>query len=61
MGGVSIIAGTMIGSGIFASPGLMLLYTGDVWLSLLAWLAAGTFTLRREYFEDVTQNSCFIR
>jgi len=44
-GGIAIIMGVMIGSGIFASPGVVLARTNSVGLSLLAWAAAGVISL----------------
>ncbi|CAM9624537.1 unnamed protein product [Lampetra fluviatilis] len=41
MSGASLIAGTMIGSGIFMSPGWVLRYAGSAGASLLVWLACG--------------------
>jgi L-type amino acid transporter 9 len=35
----------MVGSGIFASPGVVLLHTGSVGLSFIAWTAAGLVAL----------------
>ena len=43
--GVSFIVGTMIGSGIFASPGSVLLQSHSVGMALLAWVAAGVIAL----------------
>lgn len=43
--GVGLIVGVMIGSGIFASPGLVLLASGSVGASFLAWTAAGCIAL----------------
>eukprot|EP01050_Picozoa_sp_SAG11_P005894 SAG11_NODE_433_length_9518_cov_11.247054_5_plen_557_part_00 len=39
--GVAIVVGVIIGTGIFASPGVVMESCGNVWLGLLAWLIAG--------------------
>eukprot|EP01047_Picozoa_sp_COSAG01_P015906 COSAG01_NODE_802_length_13465_cov_24.092242_8_plen_475_part_00 len=39
--GVAIVVGVIVGSGIFASPGVVLSDCGSVGLGLLAWLIAG--------------------
>jgi hypothetical protein len=39
--GVAIIIGIMIGSGIFASPGVVLENCPDVGIYLLVWVVAG--------------------
>ncbi|KAM4596081.1 b(0,+)-type amino acid transporter 1 [Fundulus diaphanus] len=41
LSGISMIVGTMIGSGIFISPKSVLLYSGDVGPCLLIWTACG--------------------
>uniref|UniRef100_A0A8C6KHA1 Solute carrier family 7 member 9 n=1 Tax=Nothobranchius furzeri TaxID=105023 RepID=A0A8C6KHA1_NOTFU len=41
MSGISLIVGTMIGSGIFISPKSVLLYSGAVGPCLLIWTACG--------------------
>lgn len=40
-GGVALVAGTMIGSGIFMSPQFILSYVGSPGASLLIWTLSG--------------------
>ena len=42
---MTFIIGTTIGSGIFASPGLVLLHTVSCGLSIVAWILAGCIAL----------------
>lgn len=41
----SFVVGVIVGSGIFATPGQVLLNAGSVGLTLLAWVAAGVVAL----------------
>ena len=45
LGGVAFLVGTMIGSGIFATPRWVLMYTGSVGLNLVVWALCGTISL----------------
>uniref|UniRef100_A0A3B4BMJ0 b(0,+)-type amino acid transporter 1 n=1 Tax=Periophthalmus magnuspinnatus TaxID=409849 RepID=A0A3B4BMJ0_9GOBI len=45
IGGISIVAGTMIGSGIFMSPQFVLSYVGSPGASLLVWALSGVLSM----------------
>lgn len=42
---LSVVIGTVIGSGVFMKPGVVLSQTGDSTMGLLAWLIGGIITL----------------
>lgn len=44
-GGIALLVGTIIGSGIFATPKWVLFYVGSVGMSLLIWTITGIFAL----------------
>lgn len=50
LNGITVIVGSIIGSGIFVSPTGVLKYTGSVNASLLVWVASGVFSMVNGFF-----------
>ena len=42
--GCTLITGTIIGSGIFVSPGGVLMWTGSINMALIVWILCGVFS-----------------
>lgn len=61
LSGISLIVGTMIGSGIFISPKAVLLYSGAVGPCLLIWAACGVLaTLGENDIQTKQKNYNFL-
>lgn len=47
--GITVIVGSIIGSGIFVSPTGVLKETGSVNMSLIVWVLSGIYSMVREF------------
>ncbi|GJQ85024.1 hypothetical protein Trydic_g3685 [Trypoxylus dichotomus] len=45
LNGITVIVGSIIGSGIFVSPAGVLMHTGSVNASLVVWITSGIFSM----------------
>lgn len=50
LNGITVIVGSIIGSGIFVSPAGVLMHTGSVNVSLIVWTVSGIFSMVRSHF-----------
>lgn len=54
--GITVIVGSIIGSGIFVSPSGVLKNTGSVNVSLLVWTISGVFSMVSTGFSSMFQS-----
>lgn len=57
LNGITVIVGSIIGSGIFVSPTGVIMHTGSTNVALIVWTASGIFSMVRTPMKIIYKNT----